>query len=970
MNQPAADARDPLAFLNAGNITFISELYQRYLTAPTQVEADWQAFFADLGEDERSLLADIQGPNWATRQTKVIGVVDPDAPKANGKAKAAPATAIDLQAHTDATERTIKVIGLVRAYRVLGHHRAKLDPLGLKTHDPIKELDPAFHGLTEDDYDRPIYVGGVLGFGDYDPTLNEVLERLNATYCGSVGVEYMHIQDPAQKSWIQERIEVISNHTDFTLQGKTAIFERIVDAESFEAYLDKKFKGTKRFGLDGGEALMPAMEQILKRGGQLGIDEVVIGMPHRGRLNVLANVMNKAYATIFAEFKGHQFNVPDDVVGSGDVKYHLGASDDREFDGNKVHLSLTANPSHLEAVNPVVAGKVRAKQMQKKDDERERVMPILLHGDAAFAGQGVVAETLEMSELKGYRVGGTIHLVVNNQIGFTTNPSNARSGPYCTDIAKMIAAPILHVNGDDPEAVVHVARIATEFRQQFKKDIVVDLFCYRRFGHNEGDEPRFSQPLMYKAIEKHPKVSEIYAAKLIGEGTLSAEAVSAIRAKKEQELDEAFGLSDTFRTNEPDMLRGMWEDYERGNPDDGPRRGVTGIKEETYERLGRALTSIPADFNLNSKLTRLIKAKQDMFSSGEGFDWGTAESLAFASLLDENHPIRFSGQDVRRGTFSHRHAALIDQMDETPYLPLNNLRDDQQAFIEIFNSHLSEYAVLGFEYGFSTAEPNGLTLWEAQFGDFANGAQIMIDQFIASAESKWLRFSGLVMLLPHGFEGQGPEHSSARIERFLQMSAEDNWQIVNCTTPANYFHVLRRQIHRRFRKPLVVFSPKSLLRHKQAQSQKHEFLDGSTFHRLLWDDSPACAPEQVRRVILCSGKVYYDIKAAAQEQGVNDVYVMRVEQLYPFPKDALLEELKVFKNAEFVWCQEEPKNMGAWTFIDPRLEDTLIALGATHTRAGYAGRPEAASPATGSASKHAAQQTALVTAALTGPVAR
>lgn len=969
MTQPA-DQRDPLAFLNAGNITFISQLYQRYLAAPSDVEPDWQSFFAELGEDERSLLADIEGPNWAARQTRVIGVKDPDAPKPNGKAGAKEPVVSDSRAHTDATERTIKVIGLVRAFRVLGHHYAKLDPLGLKKHEPIRELDPAFHGLSEDDYGRPIYVGGVLGFGDYDPTLEEVLERLTATYCGSVGVEYMHIQEPAQKSWIQERIEKISNHTDFTLAGKTAIFERIVDAESFEAYLDKKFKGTKRFGLDGGEALMPAMEQILKRGGQLGIDEVVIGMPHRGRLNVLANVMNKAYATIFAEFKGHQFNVPDDVVGSGDVKYHLGASDDREFDDNKVHLSLTANPSHLEAVNPVVAGKVRAKQNQKGDEERTRVMPILLHGDAAFAGQGVVPETLEMSELKGYRVGGTIHLVVNNQIGFTTNPSNARSGPYCTDVAKMIAAPILHVNGDDPEAVVHVARIATEFRQQFKKDIVIDLFCYRRFGHNEGDEPRFSQPLMYKAIEKHPKVSEIYAAKLIGEGTLSQAAVDKIRADKERELDESFELSDTFRANEPDMLRGMWEDYERGNPDDGPRRGHTAIKEDAYDRVGKALTTVPEGFNLNSKLTRLLKAKQDMFEKGEGFDWGTGEALAFGTLLDEGHPIRFSGQDVRRGTFSHRHAALIDQVSEEPYLPLNNLRADQEAFLDIHNSHLSEYAVLGFEYGYSTAEPNGLTLWEAQFGDFANGAQIMIDQFIASAESKWLRFSGLVMLLPHGFEGQGPEHSSARIERFLQMSAEDNWQIVNVTTPANYFHVLRRQIHRRFRKPLVVFSPKSLLRHKQAQSRKEEFLDGTNFHRLLWDDSPACEPHETRRVILCSGKVYYDIKAAAEEQGVKDVYVMRVEQLYPFPEDALLEELKVFKHAEFVWCQEEPKNMGAWSFIEPRLEKTFIKLGAEHTRAGYAGRAEAASPATGSASKHAAQQAALITAALTGPITR
>ena len=713
---------------------------------------------------------------------------------------------------------------------------------------------------------------------------------------------------------------------------------------------------------------VPALEQIIKRGGQLGVSEIVIGMPHRGRLNVLASVMGKPYRAIFNEFRGGSAH-PDEVEGSGDVKYHLGASSDREFDENRVHLSLTANPSHLEIVDPVVLGKVRAKQDQRKDDDRKSVLPLLLHGDAAFAGQGVVAECLGLSGLRGHRTGGSLHFIVNNQIGFTTAPRFSRSSPYPSDVGKMIDAPIFHVNGDDPEAVVHVTKIAIEFRQRFGKPVVIDMFCYRRHGHNEADEPAFTQPLMYQRIAEHPGVVEVYSNRLVEEGLLTREEVDRMQADFRNFLEEEFAAGEAYRPNRADWLDGKWSGI--GHAEEGARRGVTGVDVDLLKEIGRKLTSFPKSFTPHKTIARIMAARRKMIDEGQGIDWATAEALAYGTLLVEGFPVRLSGQDSERGTFSQRHAVLMDQVNEKKYTPLKHLARDQARF-EVINSMLSEEAVLGFEYGYSLAEPNALVLWEAQFGDFANGAQVVVDQFISSGERKWLRMSGLVLLLPHGYEGQGPEHSSARLERYLQLCAEDNWQIANCTTPANYFHILRRQLHRSFRKPLVLMTPKSLLRHKRVVSNLEQFGPDSSFHRLLWDDAQflpdqaikLVPDDKIRRVVLCSGKVYYDLYDEREKRGVDDVYLLRMEQLYPFPARALIQELGRFKDAEMVWCQEEPKNMGAWSFIEPNLEWVLDHIGAKHKRPRYAGRPSSAATATGLMSKHTRELKAFLEEAL------
>ena len=780
----------------------------------------------------------------------------------------------------------------------------------------------------------------------------------------------MHISDPAQSAWLKERIEGYGKEIRFTQQGRRAILNKLVEAEGFEKFLQVKYTGTKRFGLDGGEALIPAMEQIIKRGGALGVEEIVIGMPHRGRLSVLANVMEKPYRAIFNEFQGGSYK-PDEVEGSGDVKYHLGASSDREFDGNTVHLSLTANPSHLEAVDPVVLGKVRAKQSQMGDTSRSKVLPILLHGDAAFAGQGVVAECFGLSGLKGHRTGGTLHLIVNNQIGFTTAPQFSRSSPYPTDIALMVEAPIFHVNGDDPEAVVHAARVAIEFRQKFHKDVVIDMFCYRRFGHNEGDEPMFTQPLMYKAIKGHKTTLQLYTERLVADGLIPEGEIEDMKAAFQAHLNEEFEVGKDYRPNKADWLDGRWSGLSR--PERRYQRGKTAVDMATLRKVGAALTRLPESFEPHKTVQRMLDTKAKMIESGEGIDWATGEALAFGTLLVEGYPVRLSGQDCTRGTFSQRHSGIIDQMTEERYHPLNHISSDQATY-EVVDSMLSEYAVLGYEYGYSLAEPNALTLWEAQFGDFANGAQIMIDQFISSGEAKWLRMSGLVLLLPHGYEGQGPEHSSARPERFLQMCAGDNMIVANVTTPANYFHILRRQLLRSFRKPLILMTPKSLLRHKLAVSKLKDFAKGSSFHRVLWDDAEIDAEhlsttelvpdEKIRRVVLCSGKVYYDLLEERDARGIRDVYLMRLEQFYPFPALSLTKELGRFKNAQMVWCQEEPKNQGYWTFVEPNIEWVLGRIGAKYPRPSYVGRPAAASPATGLAREHKAQQEALVDAAL------
>ncbi|HEX5998239.1 MAG TPA: 2-oxoglutarate dehydrogenase E1 component, partial [Hyphomicrobiaceae bacterium] len=949
---------------------------------PGSVSDEWRHFFASL-QEERQGGNGHDEPSWArpleqvesTGDRELLGALTGDWGETEQHIKnqlqARASTAgyeMSPAASLRATQDSIRALMLIRAYRAMGHLAAHLDPLGLAERKKHRELRPDFYGFTEADLDRPIFIDKVLGLET--ATIREILRILKRTYCRHIGVEFMHITNPAQKSWIQERIEGRDKDIAFTVEGKRAILNKLIEAEIFEKFADVKYTGTKRFGLDGGEAMVPALEQIIKRGGQLGIKEVVIGMAHRGRLNVLGNVMAKPYRAIFNEFKGGSFK-PDDVEGSGDVKYHLGASSDRTFDNNNVHLSLTANPSHLEIVDPVVLGKVRAKQDQHgcKPGERTPVLPLLIHGDAAFAGQGVVAECFGLSGLRGHRTGGSIHFIINNQIGFTTSPRFSRSSPYCSDVAKMVEAPIFHVNGDDPESVVHVAKIATEFRMKFQKPVVIDMFCYRRFGHNESDEPAFTQPLMYRAIRSHPGVVELYSKRLAEQGVVSEAEVEGMKATFRAHLDSEMAAAEGYRPNKADWFDGRWSKL--GVAEGDERRGTTGVPVEMLKELGRRITTIPNDFRAHRTIERLLQRRREMVESGTGIDWAMAEHLAFGTLLTERYAVRLSGQDSERGTFSQRHSVLTDQETERHYTPLKHVAPDQGRF-EVINSMLSEEAVLAFEYGYTLAEPDTLVMWEAQFGDFANGAQVVFDQFISSAERKWLRASGLVCLLPHGYEGQGPEHSSARLERYLQLSAEDNWQVANCTTPANYFHILRRQLHRNFRKPLILMTPKSLLRHKRVVSDLADMGPGTTFHRVLWDDAQARKGEkielvkdaEIRRVVLCTGKVYYDLYEAREAAGINDIYLMRVEQLYPFPGKALVGELSRFPKAEVVWCQEEPMNMGAWNYIEPNIEWVLQHTPITNTRARYAGRKPSAATATGQASKHNQEQKALVEQAL------
>jgi 2-oxoglutarate dehydrogenase E1 component len=962
------------SFLYGGNAAYIDDLYARYEADPTAVDAEWQSFFQSLKDDARDVEMNARGPSWSRpgwpvpERSDLISALDGDWAEAgktlDAKVRAQAQTrGVDItSAEVErATRDSIRALMLIRAYRARGHFHANLDPLGLEAPQNEEELDPRTYGFADADLDRPIFLDKVLGleFG----TIRQIIGILRRTYCQTLGVEFLHISNGAQKGWIQERIEGPDKEISFTREGKRAILNKLVEAEGFEKFCDVKFTGTKRFGLDGGESMIPALEQIIKRGGALGVREIIIGMPHRGRLNVLAQVMAKPQRAIFHEFKGGS-STPNETEGSGDVKYHLGASSDREFDQNKVHLSLTANPSHLEIVDPVVLGKVRAKQDQlgATPEDRTMVMPLLIHGDASFAGQGVIAECFGLSGLRGHRTGGSVHFIVNNQIGFTTNPRYSRSSPYPSDVAKMIEAPIFHVNGDDPEAVVFAAKIATEFRQKFQKPVVIDMFCYRRHGHNEGDEPSFTQPLMYKAIAAHPTTLEIYGDKLVAEGVVTAGEVDKMKADWRAHLDTELDAALGYRANKADWLDGRWAGFKTAESAEDPRRGHTGVDIAKLKEIGQKITTLPPQFHLHKTLTRFLDNRRKAIENGMGVDWATAEALAFCSLLLDGNKVRLSGQDSERGTFSQRHSVLIDQETENRYTPFNHLGDKQGRF-EVINSMLSEEAVLGFEYGYSLAEPNALTMWEAQFGDFANGAQVLFDQFISSGERKWLRMSGLVCLLPHGYEGQGPEHSSARLERFLQMCAEDNMQVANCTTPANYFHILRRQLKRDFRKPLILMTPKSLLRHKRAVSRLDEMGPDTSFHRLLWDDAqnlPGQAiklvpDDKIRRVVISSGKVYYDLYEEREKRGIDDIYLLRIEQLYPFPTKALMTELSRFKQAEIVWCQEEPRNMGGWVFVDIFLEWVLNQIGAKHRRARYAGRPAAASTAVGQMSLHLAQ---------------
>ena len=971
------------SFMQGANAEYLEQMYARYAADPASVDEQWQAFFRQLGDAELEVKREAEGPSWKRDHygpvddltAALTGEWAAPAPEARAAAQKiqSVAKAKGVEVTDDQVQRavldSIRALMLIRAHRIRGHLAADLDPLGIRDTSNHPELDPLSYGFTETDMDRPIFLDNVLGL--QIASMREIVAIVRRTYCGTFALQYMHISDPEQAAWLKERIEGFGKEVRFTREGRKAILNKMVEAEGFEKFLHVKYMGTKRFGLDGGESLIPAMEQIIKRGGALGVTEIVIGMPHRGRLSVLANVMGKPYKAIFNEFQGGSFK-PDEVDGSGDVKYHLGASSDREFDGNSVHLSLTANPSHLEAVNPVVLGKARAKQDQLGGAERTGVLPILLHGDAAFAGQGVVAECFALSGLRGHKTGGTIHIIVNNQIGFTTAPHFSRSSPYPTDNALVVEAPIFHVNGDDPEAVVHAAKVATEFRQKFQKDVVIDIFCYRRFGHNEGDEPMFTNPVMYKNIKGHKTTLSLYTERLVKDGLIPEGEIEDMKAAFQAHLNEEFEAGKVYKPNKADWLDGRWSHLEKRDKDQYVR-GQTAISEATLREVGQAITRVPEGFPLHKTVGRLVDTRAKMVETGRGFDWAMAEALAFGSLLTEGYPVRLAGQDSTRGTFSQRHSAFIDQNTEDRHYPLNHIREGQARY-EVIDSALSEYAVLGFEYGFSLAEPNALTLWEAQFGDFANGAQIMFDQFISSGESKWLRMSGLVCLMPHGFEGQGPEHSSARLERFLQLCGQDNWIVANVSTPANYFHILRRQLHRSFRKPLMLMTPKSLLRHKLCVSDLQMFTDGSSFHRVLWDDAES--PEgrsditlkpdaEIRRVVMCSGKVYYDLLEERDARGLDDVYLLRVEQFYPFPALSLVKELERFPQAQMIWCQEEPKNQGAWTFIEPNIEWVLSRTNASHNRPRYVGRPTSASPATGLASVHKAQQTALVDEALT-----
>ena len=940
------------SFLSGINSEFINQFYSDYLSDPKSLPEGWRMFFEGLSEDEKLVLNDLNGPSWSP--TKKINranipVIELEKDKEEKEE-------INSSSVKQASQDSVRAIMLIRAYRIRGHLIANLDPLSLQKKEQHPELKPESYGFTEKDYQRKIFLDGVLGL-QY-ANLNQIIKLLKKTYCSTIGYEFMHLGDPEEKAWIRNRIEGPEKDITFTENGKKAILNKIIEAEGFEKYLHVKFVGTKRFGLDGGESLIPALEQIIKRGGNLGAKEIKIGMPHRGRLNVLANVMGKPYKAIFSEFFGKSVNATKDF--EGDVKYHLGASSNREFDGNLVHISLTDNPSHLEAVNPVVLGQVRAKQFFHKDKNRKKVIPVLMHGDAAFAGQGIVAECFAMSGLPGHNIGGTIHVIVNNQIGFTTAPRFARSSPYPSDVAKTAQAPIFHVNGDDPEAVVHCAKIATEYRQKFNRDVVIDMVCYRRFGHNEGDEPSFTQPLMYKKIKSHPTTLTIYGNKLNSEGLTSTEQLQIEKSNFKKYLEKEFETSKNYKS-ELKWFDGVWSRFKPGLGKD--KRGASGFDERKLIKIGKKISTIPEYFNVHKTLKRIFELRFEIFDKTKKVDWATSENLAFATLLTEGFSVRLSGQDSGRGTFSQRHAVLRNQDNHERFIPLNNIQDNQKNF-EVIDSLLSELAVLGFEFGYSLSEPETLVLWEAQFGDFANGAQIIIDQFITSGESKWGRASGLVMLLPHGYEGQGPEHSSARLERFLQLCAGENIQVVNCTTPSNYFHVLRRQMHREFRKPLVVMTPKSLLRHKRCVSDISEFSIKSTFHRVLEDDAynklnnliTLNKDNKIRKAVICSGKIYYDLIDAREKSKNTDVVIVRLEQLYPFPAKTLASILKRYKNADFIWCQEEPKNMGGWNTVRNYIDRTLEIINFKDINVKYVGRQASSSTATGNANKHLAQQ--------------
>lgn len=984
MNQAESPERrgpGPELGINAG---IVEVLRERFELNPRSVDPEWAAYFLGIGANG----AEVAPPPSAEGAT--LGAVPPrpnpapaaqtlpsSAPEPAAPPAALPATPVLPSAPAvppgyvvvspgtvwsldqSLTLKNARVLRMIHAFRARGHRIAETDPLG-KRPRYFPEVDPAYWGFEEADMDREFVTGDL--FGGPLQTLRQILLHLRETYTREIGIEFTHIQDPERKKWLTDQVESTHNRTEFSDAERLAILRHLSEAELFENFVHTRYVGQKRFSLEGGESLIPLLEELVERSSVYGIREYVLGMAHRGRLNVLCNILDKSKQMIFSEFEDLAVEMP---FGSGDVKYHKGYSSNRKTQtGYQVHLSLTSNPSHLEAVNPVVEGRTRAKQARDGDTEGARTVPILIHGDAAFAGQGIVAETLNLSQLQGYTTGGTLHIIIDNQIGFTTTPAEARSSLYATDVAKMIQVPIFHVNGDHPEAVVHVTRLALAYRQKFHSDVVIALVCYRKHGHNEGDEPMFTQPLLYGAIKEKRPVRAMYRDRLLKLGVLSPQEAEAMESEFRARLDEGVESlrKQLPKPEEPYAPKGVWDGFSRIAPEVEP---PTALRREVLVDLMVRSTQLPEALHVHPKLKTLLDRRSDALRRGVGLDWAFGETMAYASLLEDGYHVRISGQDSSRGTFSHRHAVVVDQTTGAEYVPLAHLTP--KARFEVYDSLLSEAAVLGYEYGYSLADPMTLVIWEAQFGDFVNGAQVIIDQFIASAHAKWGRMSGLVMLLPHGYEGQGPEHSSARIERFLQLCAEDNLQITNCTTPAQIFHLLRRQMVRNFRVPLVVFTPKSLLRHPQAVSSIEEFTEGG-FRKVI-DDAAVRKPASVRRVLLCSGKIYYDLAAERRkraEQGTLDpeaVALVRLEQIYPWPQPELERLVATYDRAtELFWVQEEPMNAGGFTFVERRMEAIL----AGRLRFGYAGRAESASPAVGSARLHGAQQAQLIADAFAG----
>ncbi len=923
--------------LFGGNAPFVEELYYRYLEEPESVDGQWRAFFEKLQLESSSSAAD----------------VDHDAIRANFMALAQQrGRGVQTLGTVVESSKQVAVLQLINAYRVRGHQQAKLDPLGLQEQSPISELDPAFHALTEADMETQFNTGSLVG--PPQAPLREILNQLQQTYCRSVGAEYMHISDSNEKRWIQQHLEGSRCEPRFSPQFRRHILRKVIAAEGLEQYLHTKYVGQKRFSLEGGETLIPLLDEVVWRAGSQAVKEAVIGMAHRGRLNVLVNIMGKNPATLFQEFEGY---CDLETNSCGDVKYHQGFSSDMKTPGGTVHLALAFNPSHLEIVNPVVEGSVRARQHRRRDIEGSQVLPVLIHGDAAFSGQGVVMETLNMSQARGFTTGGTVHIITNNQIGFTTsNPLDARSTMYCTEVARMIQAPIFHVNGDDPEAVIFVTQLALDYRAKFKKDVVIDLVCYRRHGHNEADEPAVTQPIMYQTIRRHPTTVKLYAARLIEEGVMTQAEVDAMIKGYRDMLEAGQLVSRELVLDAEHEFVIDWTPYRKARWVD---RVETAVELETIAHLARRLTTFPDDFELHSRARKIVESRQKMAAGELPVDWGFAENLAYASLLSEGHPVRLSGQDSGRGTFFHRHAVFHNQRRREAYVPLQNIAEDQAHF-RVIDSLLSEEAVLGFEYGYSSSSPESLVIWEAQFGDFANGAQVVIDQFISAGEVKWGRLCGLVMMLPHGYDGQGPEHSSARLERYLQLCADNNMQVCYPTTPAQMFHMLRRQVVRPYRKPLIIMSPKSLLRHKLSVSSLEALTQGR--FELVIDEVDGLKANQVERLVFCSGKVYYDLLEQRRSEQLKGVALVRIEQLYPYPQEAVAQLLAKYSRAkEWVWCQEEPQNQGAWSFIQPLLRESLEGGELL-----FAGRASYAAPAEGHLQSHLANQAALVAAALTG----